>query len=226
MPQRLPPVPAADRRSLEPLRPAIEATLGGFVPNSLYVMAHNPDLLIGFGALSRGVFRGSPRTRIGGVAALRAAARQIWRAWRLRRDPPLEEGLRALIFLAASLSAGCRYCQAHSVTQAQDRGIGQEKIDDILRFDTSPHFTAAERAALAVAFAANEVPGAVTEAQFAALRAEFTAQQIVDIVAAIAYIAFLNRWNDTFATVLEDRPAGLAAQALAPRGWEIGAHGA
>ena len=64
MPQRLDNVSEAEKRAFEPMRPVIEETLGGFLPNSLFIMAHNPDLVVAFGMLSRAVFRGSQRTRL------------------------------------------------------------------------------------------------------------------------------------------------------------------
>jgi len=195
--QRLDNVSEAEQKAFEPMRPVIEATLGGFLPNSLFVMAHNPDLVVAFGLLSRAVFRGSERTGI------KQGLRHIF----LKRDPPLGDDLRALIFLAVSYAAGCRYCQAHSVTQAIDRSVTQGKIEALLDYETSTLFSSAERAVLDLAFAAGSVPNATTDQHFVALKQHFSTQQITDIVAAIAYMGFLNRWNDTLATTLEERAA-------------------
>ncbi len=224
MTQRLDGVSIEQRGIFEPFRPVIEATLGGFLPNSLFIMAHDPDLTLGFGMLSRAVFRGSKRTRISIFSILRSAVDLAWKSMKARRAPPISDELRALIFLAVSLSAGCRYCQAHSVTQALDRGLGQDKIGDILVYDESPHYSAPERAAVALAFAAGQAPNATTDLQFAELRCHFTNQQVVDIVAAIAYMGFLNRWNDTFSTMLEERPLAVADQVLKSAEWHPGRH--
>ena len=141
----------------------------------------------------------------------------------VKRDPPISDDLRALIFLATSYAAGCRYCQAHSVTQAVDRGITAEKIEALLDYGNSSLYSADERAVLDVAFAAGSVPNATSDEHFTELKRHFSTQQITDIVAAIAYIGFLNRWNDTLATALEARPTEMASAHLP--GWEVGRHG-
>ena len=43
--------------------------------------------------------------------------------------------------------------------------------------------------------------------------------EIVEIVGVIALFGFLNRWNDTLATTLEDSPLAFAEAHLAPNGW-------
>ena len=224
MPQRLDGVGDEQRKDFEPFRPALEATLGGFLPNSLFIMAHDPNLVLGFGLLSRAVFRGSTRTRISLLSIAKAALKIAWRSMRSDREPAITDELRALIFLAASLSAGCRYCQAHSATQALDRGHSNHKIGDILVYDKSPHFSDAERAAIAVAFSAGQAPNATTDEEFNELRRHYTGSQIVGIVAAISYMGFLNRWNDTFATTLEQRPGEVSTGVLKNTGWHPGKH--
>ena len=72
------------------------------------------------------------------------------------------------------------------------------------------------------ALAAASVPNAVTDAMFAELRKYWTEEQIVEIVGVIALFGFLNRWNDTMATPLEDEPIEVAEKYLARDGWTIG----
>ena len=222
MPQRLENVTEAERRAFEPMRPVIEETLGGFLPNSLFIMAHNPDLVVAFGMLSRAVFRGSRRTRLKLFPLLMTGFKQGLRRVFVKRDPPIGDNLRSLIFLASSYAAGCSYCQAHSVTQALDRGITTEKLEALMDYENSSLYSAAERAVLDVAFAAGRVPNTTTDDHFTALKTHFSSQQITDIVAAIAYIGFLNRWNDTLATTLEARPMEMASAHLP--GWQVGRH--
>ena len=47
----------------------------------------------------------------------------------------------------------------------------------------------------------------------------FSDEAIIDIVAVIALFGFLNRWNDTLGTVLEDVPKGFVEDKLKPLGW-------
>ena len=44
------------------------------------------------------------------------------------------------------------------------------------------------------------------------------------VVATISLFGYLNRWNDTMATDLEDSPTRFGERVLAPNGWEAGKH--
>jgi len=68
-------------------------------------------------------------------------------------------------------------------------------------------------------------PNAVEPTHMDALRQHFTDKQCVEIVAVISLFGFLNRWNDTMATTLEDSPRAFASNALAKTGWEPAKHG-
>jgi hypothetical protein len=59
---------------------------------------------------------------------------------------------------------------------------------------------------------------------FTELRKYWSEEQIVEIVAVISLFGFLNRWNDTMATPLEEEPIAVGEKYLAPRGWSIGKH--
>jgi hypothetical protein len=59
----------------------------------------------------------------------------------------------------------------------------------------------------------------------AALKEHFSDKQCVEIVAVISLFGFLNRWNDTMATTLEDKPRAFAAETIAGAGWDVGKHG-
>jgi len=106
----------------------------------------------------------------------------------------------------ASRSAGCQYCQAHSLVAAGLRGVTEERLAALWEYPTSPLYTEAERAALDFALAAGAVPNAVTADHFARLRQHWTDEQIVEMLAAVCLYGFLNRWNDTMATELEELP--------------------
>jgi hypothetical protein len=68
------------------------------------------------------------------------------------------------------------------------------------------------------------VPNAVTDEMFLELKKHWSEDEIVEIVGVIAMFGFLNRWNDTFATPLEEHPAEFGEQHLAKHGWTIGKH--
>ncbi|MFN2378366.1 MAG: carboxymuconolactone decarboxylase family protein [Candidatus Binatia bacterium] len=189
----------------------------------MLTMAHKPGILGTFGLLTGAVLHkldaplSLSRLRMM-IATLRAAR---------RRDPrnEIDAGLQQLIAHACSLSAGCRYCQAHTALSSSKLQVDPAKLDDILHFETSPLFSAAEKAAIAVAFAAGSVPNAATQEHFEELRRHYNDPQIVEIVAVISLFGFLNRWNDTMATALESPARNFAQEHLVAAGWSIGRHG-
>jgi uncharacterized peroxidase-related enzyme len=193
---RLDPQPADTHPELAESFATFERILG-FVPNSLLLMQRRPEIVRAFETLTNAVMDPA-----GGV------------------DP----GLKRLAAHVASVSAGCQYCQAHSLVAAGLNGVSDEKIAAIWEFRSSPLFDDAERAALELAAAAGSVPNAATDAHFAALRAHWTDDQVVEILAAISLYAFLNRWNDTLATELEEAPRLLGERVLARGGWTGGKH--
>ena len=169
----------------------------GFVPNSQLTMQRVPAMLKGFAALSAA----------------------IW-------DPAgaVDVKFKRLISHVASCSAGCQYCMAHTAEGAAKLGVEQQKIDAVWDYQTSPLYSSAERAALDVAIAAGCVPNAVTDEMFMEMRKHWNDEQVVEIVGVISLFGFLNRWNDTFATPLEDEPIGYGEKHLASQGWDAGKH--
>ncbi len=132
--------------------------------------------------------------------------------------------LKRLLAIVVSSAAGCQYCAAHTGRGAHEAGIDPAKLDGVWEFETSPAFSAAERAALRVAVAAAQTPNAVTDEQFAELKEYFDATQIVEIVAVLCLFAFLNRWNHTLATELESSPLHYARTQMSGHGWHPGIH--
>ncbi len=193
---RIAPVCRDSSKDFETVFATTEAVMG-FVPNSMLIMARDPDLLAAFAELS---------------------------AMIVIRPGRLDPGLKALIMYIVSRSAGCQYCVAHSANLAASRTIPMGKIEQIWQYEKSPEFNHAERAALRFAQAAGQVPNAVTDADFAELRRHFDEDEILEIVAAVAFLGFLNRWNDTLATPLEATPRNFAERHLAAAGWTVGKH--
>jgi len=169
----------------------------GFIPNSVLIMGRKPKMVKGFQALSASV-------------------------WDPEGKVPM--AFKRLLAHVASRSAGCQYCVAHTGEGAIKLGVEQRKLDAVWDYRHSPLFTPAERSALDVAVAAGCVPNAVTDEMFLELRKHWTEEQIVEIVGLIALFGFLNRWNDTMATPLEDEPAHFGETHLAKHGWTIGKH--
>lgn len=192
---------------LEPLPPAPEfaevfarfaAACGGFIPNAMLIMQRRPKILRAFIQMAGAV--SDPETN------------------------EVDVGFKRLIALVASHAAGCRYCMSHNAAIAHGSGIEDAKIDAVWEYSTSPLFTEAERIALDVALGAGRVPNEVTDEMFAKLREYWSDGQIVEIVAMISLFGFLNRWNDTFATPIEDGALAVGEKYLASHGWEAGKH--
>jgi uncharacterized peroxidase-related enzyme len=188
------PLRREDLPELEELFRHYDETLS-FVPNSLYTMARRPEILRAFSELIT----------------------QIWNTGTLPKP------LKPLVAIVASVAAGCRYCQAHEGVDARLRGVPEDKIAAIWDFERSPLFEDGERAALRFARDASLVPNEVTAEHFSQLRRHWDDGQIVEILAVIGLFGFLNRWNDTMATDLEDSPFDLASRAYAEH-WSAGKH--
>lgn len=155
----------------------------------------------------------------------------VFRAYRdLHTAVMMDEGevpkaLKFMVAHAVSHACGDPYTAAHNAENAAHiAGVPIEKVEALPRFDGSPLFTPAERAALDLARAAGTCPPAVTDAHFAELRKHYGENAIIEIVSVIALLGWLNRWNVTLATPLEPRAAAFARRHLAPSGWTPGAH--
>ena len=154
-------------------------------------MAERPELLIAFSGLASTVFQAEG----------------------------IDIQTKQLIALASSLSSGCKYCQAHTSHGAERAGMKEEKIVDILNYSESKKFTDKEKALLDLAFAAGITPNKSTQSHFDNLKKYFSKKEIIDIVSVIALFGFLNRWNDTMGTVLEEVPESFVENKLRPLGW-------
>ena len=97
-----------------------------------------------------------------------------------------------------------------------------KKIANLWSFETDEQFSEAERAALALAQAGARQPNGATQAHFEALKAHYSDAEICEIVAVIATFGFLNRWNDTLATELEDKARWLMPRAIFEQWMETG----
>ena len=170
----------------------------GFTPNSVRTMQRKPKLVTAFAQLNGAVM-----------------------------DPAgeVDLGFRRLIGHVVSKVSGCLYCQAHTLIGAHNFGVSDAKLADIWTYASSRHYSERERLALDFALAASSQPNAVTDEQFAALRAHWSEGEIVEILGVVAMFAFLNRWNDTMATPLEAKPIEVAQRALGGQGWSVGKHG-
>ncbi|GLP97296.1 carboxymuconolactone decarboxylase family protein [Paraferrimonas sedimenticola] len=176
---------------------AIFIDILGFIPNSLLTMQRKPAIVKGFGVLTQAV---------------------------MSKDSEVDFGFKRLLAHFASNAVGCRYCEAHSLVAAQIHGIDDAKLAELWSYQTSELYSEAERVALDYALAAASVPNAVDEALMVRMKQHWSENQIVEILGAVCLYGFLNRWNDSMATDLEEAPLAMAQAVLDPN-WNAGKHG-
>ena len=103
-------------------------------------------------------------------------------------------------------------------------GVELEKVKALWSFTTSALFDDRERAALDFALAAGSVPNGVTADHHASIRRHFTDEEARSLLGAVALGGFMNRYNDSLATVTDAESADWAAEHLSPLGWDVGRH--
>lgn len=156
---------------------------------------------------------------------------KVFRAYRdLHTAVMIDEGevpkaLKFMIAAVVSNAAGDSYCSAHNAQNAATIGeTATEKVRALWQFQTSSIFTPAERAALRLALAAGACPPSVTDEHFVELKKHYSEDAIIEIVSVIALLGWLNRWNITLATEIEESALLFARTHLAGSGWTPGMH--
>jgi len=193
---RLDPLPQQHSPALADEFASFHKTLG-FVPNSVLTMQRKPELVRAFVAMQRAIW--DPGSKV-------------------------DRGFKRIVAHVASRATGDAYSMAHTASGALHFGVDAEKLAAARDYRASPLYSAAEKAALDLAVATSAVPNAVTDAVFAELRRHWSEDAIVEIVATIAATGFVNRWNATMATPLEEEPMRIGERHLTKHGWSPGRH--
>ena len=113
---------------------------------------------------------------------------------------------KRLIGYISSFSSGCLYCQAHTILGAERFGSSKKRLDEVWTYSNSSAFSDAEKADLDFAFAAASVPNKVTGKLVSQLKKYWNDNDIIEIMSVIALFGFLNRWNDSMGSAIEDLP--------------------
>ena len=169
----------------------------GFCPNSVLTMQIRPNIASSFINLNKAVMENN-----GGVTS----------------------SLKRLIAWVSSNASGCRYCQAHSIRAAERYGTDKEQLNNIWDYRIHPSFNEAERIALDFALAASQIPNAVDENLKQRLHDNWDDGEIVEILGVISLFGYLNRWNDSMETTIEDDAKDSAEKFLSKHGWDKGKH--
>lgn len=153
---------------------------------------------------------------------LRQAVNQL--AQVVYSEKEIKKQLKHELFTLASVSSGCTHCQSHGAFHLNDMGVNTKRIQAIWEYKTSNLFTKAERAAFDFILAASVLPNQTTPEHFENLRKYYSELQIIEILAVNCLAGWLNRWNDTVATVTDQESVDWATENLTAVGWKAGKH--
>lgn len=167
-----------------------------FLPDGLLIMAHRPAVARAFVQFRAAIFEGD-----------------------------VDNELKLMVAHLSSYVRDCDFCQAHTGNNLNvQAGVDDSKIRALRNFEDDDRFTDRERAVLRLARDAAKIPNKVGDEHFEELREYFTDSEIVELVTTCCLFSYLNCFNDTMATTLEEMPREWATEALADTDWAIGQH--
>ena len=166
----------SDDKELNELIDFYNETLG-FCPNSIKTMFMRPPIAYAFINLNKAVMENK-----GNVTSK----------------------IKRLIGYLTSTVTGCNYCRAHTIRAAERYGSNLDQLNEIWDFRKSKRFNKKEKAAFEFAIAASSIPNKVDEQISSELKKYWDDGEIVEILGVISLFGFLNRWNDSMGTPIED----------------------
>ncbi len=169
----------------------------GFCPNSVLTMQRRPAIANAFIQLNMAVMENHGR---------------------------LTSEFKRLIAFVSSNTAGCRYCQAHTIRAAERYGSSSARLKNVWDFENHECFTDMEKAALRFAKEASLVPVNVNQDTEKKLKLYWSDDDIIEIMGVIALFGYLNRWNDVMGTSLEDDAKNSGEDLLKEISWTVGKH--
>ena len=169
----------------------------GFCPNSVLTMQHRPAISKAFINLNKAVMTNEGR---------------------------VSSALKRMIAWVSSNSTGCRYCQANAIRAAERYGAEQDQLDNIWEYKTHTAFSEAERVALDFSLAASQIPNTVDDTLKQRLHSYYNEGEIVEILGVISLFGYLNRWNDSMGTSIENGAVQSGELYLVKHGWTKGKH--
>ncbi len=169
----------------------------GFCPNSVLTMQIRPEIARSFINLNMAV---------------------------MANHGKVTSALKRLIAYVSSNATGCRYCQAHAIRAAERYGAEQEQLNNVWDYKTHDAFNEGERAALDFSIAASIIPNNVNSEIQNNLHKHWDDGEIVEMLGVISLFGYLNRWNDSMGTTLEDDAIDSGEHYLNKNGWEVGKH--
>ena len=169
----------------------------GFTPNSLFTMMHRPRIAKAFLEMNQAV---------------------------MENKGSITSSMKREIAYLSSMTTGCRYCEAHAIRAAERYGSSKERLENIWEYKSNAAFSESDRAMFDFAIAASQLPNGVSEEIKTRAKKFFSDGEIVEILGVVALFGYLNRWNDSMGTELENPAVKSAEEILGARGWEVGKH--
>jgi alkylhydroperoxidase family enzyme len=142
----------------------------GEVMDPLRLFAHQPRLLVGYGALEMA-------------------------SERLHR---VEARLKHLAEMRAAMICGCEWCLDFGSSISAASGIAEGDLRELPAYETSDRFTALEKLVLDYATAVSRSPVEVSDELFDRLREHFDEAQLVELTSIIALENYRARFNWAF----------------------------
>ena len=166
----------SEDKELKKLIKFYDETLG-FCPNSIKTMFIRPQIAYAFINLNKAV---------------------------MENKGELSSKIKRLIGYLASTVSGCRYCQAHTIRAAERYGSDDKQLNEIWDFRESSAFTEKEKIAFEFTIASSSIPNQVNDKISSELREHWDDGEIVEMLGVISLFVFLNRWNDSMGTPIEE----------------------
>tara|TARA_R110000737_G_C14500379_1_gene471848 strand:- start:31 stop:621 length:591 start_codon:yes stop_codon:yes gene_type:complete len=192
----VPPLNSNENEEVAELARFFNETLG-FCPNSVLTMQRRPAIAKAFINLNMAV---------------------------MTNDGRVNAEQKRLIGYITSANTGCRYCEAHTILAAERYGGTDERLENIWSFRESNLYSPAEKAAFEFALAASSVPNAVDDNIAKALHQYWDDGEIVEILGVISLFGYLNRWNDSMGTTMENGAVDAGKRLLNTSDWSRGKH--
>lgn len=166
----------SEDKELKKLIQFYDETLG-FCPNSIKTMFIRPQIAYAFINLNKAV---------------------------MENQGELSSKVKRLIGYLTSTVSGCKYCQAHTIRAAERYGSNNKQLNEIWDFRESSAFTEKEKIAFEFTIAASSIPNQVDDEISSKLREYWDDGEIVEMLGVISLFGFLNRWNDSMGTPIEE----------------------
>tara|TARA_Y100000992_G_C21175359_1_gene448020 strand:+ start:230 stop:820 length:591 start_codon:yes stop_codon:yes gene_type:complete len=165
-----------ESKELKKLIKFYDETLG-FCPNSVKTMFLRPEIAYSFIELNKAVMENKGK---------------------------VSSKLKRMIGFVSSRVSGCNYCQAHTIRAAERYGASRDQLENIWDFRENKEFSKKEKIALEFSIAASSIPNGVDEDLSREIRKYWDDGEIVEMLGVISLFGFLNRWNDSMGTRIEE----------------------